>query len=106
MLEAKESSIKARSYHGKKAREKTEQVSTKSWSNILTMGTLTLIVTMASTEVLSLDNLLQHRAKTKSQSSFILGSRNFYEINESIGNISRGDKQYDVQEPPDEVQDL
>ena len=106
MLEAKESSIKARSYHGKKAREKTEQVSTKSCSNILKMGTLTLIATMACTEVLSLDNLLQHRAKTKSQSSFILGSRNFYEINESIGNISRRDKQYDVQEPPDEVQDL
>ena len=66
------------------------------------MSTISLIATMASTEVIIVNWLQQERANTKFQPNLILGSRNFSQMNEYMVNVLRRDKNYDVPEQSDE----
>ena len=60
------------------------------------MGTLALIIAMVSTEVLIVNDFQQHQPHTKPFPNLIFECRNFFKMNEYMGNVSRLDKEYHV----------
>ena len=53
------------------------------------MGTLALIIAMVSTEVLIVNDFQQHQPHTKPLPNLIFECRNFFKMNEYMGNVSR-----------------
>ena len=53
------------------------------------MGTLALIIAMVSTEVLIVNDFQQHQPHTKPFPNLIFEYRNFFKMNEYMGNVSR-----------------
>ena len=53
------------------------------------MGTLALIIAMVSTEVLIVNDFQQHQPQTKPMPNLIFECRNFFKMNEYMGNVSR-----------------
>ena len=70
------------------------------------MGTLALIIAMLSTEVLVVNDFQQHQPHTKPIPNLIFECRNFFKMNEYMGNVSRCDKEYHVLPPADKEQNL
>ena len=60
------------------------------------MGILALIIAMLSTEVLVVNDFQQHQQQTKPMPNLIFECRNFFKMNEYMGNVSRLDKEYHV----------
>ena len=89
LVAALESSTKARAHNGKKVCQRTQELSKISKLKVLKMGTLALIIAMVSTEVLIVNVFQQHQPHTKPLPNLIFECRNFFEMNEYMGNVSR-----------------
>ena len=60
------------------------------------MGTLALIIAMVSTEVLIVNDFQQQQPHTKPMPNLNFECRNFFKMNEYMGNVSRRDKEHHV----------